>query len=270
MTAQADSPVEEPVVLVEVREHTMIITLNRPRAMNSINAAVTIGVADALEQAERDTSIRAVVITGAGDRAFCAGADLKALSRGEPFYPPGYEHFGFAGYVRHFISKPTIAAVNGFALGGGTEIALASDLVVAAESASFGLPEVTRGIYAGAGGAFRLPQQLPWKLGLEMIFTGEPIDAATALAHGLVNRVVADADVLTAALDLAERIGRNAPLSVQASKRLAYGAVDGTLPDEDARWAANDREGAQLMQSADAKEGPLAFAEKRPPVWQGK
>jgi crotonobetainyl-CoA hydratase len=261
---------DAPPALVELRGHVMIVTLNRPRALNAVNAAMTRAVANALERADNDREIRALIITGSGQRAFCAGADLKAVARGEQLTPPGYERFGFAGYVAHFIRKPTIAAVNGFALGGGTEIALASDLVIAAESAAFGLPEVTRGIFAAAGGAFRLPQQLPWKIGLELLFTGDPIDAATAQRHGLVNRVVPDEQVLPTAIALAHRIAQNAPLSVQASKQLAYGALDDRLPGEDDRWAQNNAVTEWLMSSEDAKEGPLAFAEKRQPVWQGR
>jgi crotonobetainyl-CoA hydratase len=261
---------DAPPALVELRGHVMIVTLNRPRALNAVNAAMTRAVANALERADNDQEIRALIITGSGQRAFCAGADLKAVARGEQLTPPGYERFGFAGYVAHFIRKPTIAAVNGFALGGGTEIALASDLVIAAESAAFGLPEVTRGIFAAAGGAFRLPQQLPWKIGLELLFTGDPIDAATAQRHGLVNRVVPDEQVLPTAIALAQRIAQNAPLSVQASKQLAYGALDDRLPGEDDRWAQNNAVTEWLMSSEDAKEGPLAFAEKRQPVWQGR
>jgi crotonobetainyl-CoA hydratase len=261
---------DAPPALVELRGHVMIVTLNRPRALNAVNAAMTRAVANALERADNDREIRALIITGSGQRAFCAGADLKAVARGEQLTPPGYERFGFAGYVAHFIRKPTIAAVNGFALGGGTEIALASDLVIAAESAAFGLPEVTRGIFAAAGGAFRLPQQLPWKIGLELLFTGDPIDAATAQRHGLVNRVVPDEQVLPTAIALAQRIAQNAPLSVQASKQLAYGALDDRLPGEDDRWAQNNAVTEWLMSSEDAKEGPLAFAEKRQPVWQGR
>jgi crotonobetainyl-CoA hydratase len=261
---------DAPPALVELRGHVMIVTLNRPRALNAVNAAMTRAVADALERADHDREIRALIITGSGQRAFCAGADLKAVARGEQLTPPGYERFGFAGYVAHFIRKPTIAAVNGFALGGGTEIALASDLVIAAESAAFGLPEVTRGIFAAAGGAFRLPQQLPWKIGLELLFTGDPIDAATAQRHGLVNRVVPDEQVLPTAIALAQRIAQNAPLSVQASKQLAYGALDDRLPGEDDRWAQNNAVTGWLMSSEDAREGPLAFAEKRQPVWQGR
>jgi crotonobetainyl-CoA hydratase len=253
-------------VLVSVRDHVMVITINRPEVMNAINAAATKDIADALETAETDPEVRAVVITGAGDRAFSAGADLKALARGETFFPDGYERFGFAGYVNHFISKPTIAAVNGFALGGGTEITLASDLAVAAETATFGLPEVKRGILAGAGGAFRLPQQVPWKVGLEMLLTGDPIDAQSAVRYGLVNRVVPAAAVLDSALELAARIAGNAPLSVQSSKRIAYNAGDGAVDGD--RWAVNAREIARVMASDDAKEGPRAFAEKRQPVWR--
>jgi crotonobetainyl-CoA hydratase len=253
-------------VLVTVRDHIMLITINRPEVMNAINAAATKAIADALEAADSDRGVRVVIITGAGDRAFSAGADLKALARGETFFPDGYEQFGFAGYVNHFISKPTIAAVNGFALGGGTEITLASDLAVAAETATFGLPEVKRGIIAGAGGAFRLPQQVPWKMGLEMLFTGEPIDAQSALRHGLVNHVVAGPAVLDTAMELAARIAANAPLSVQSSKRIAYNTLDGTV-DVD-RWTVNSREIDLVMASADAKEGPQAFAEKRQPIWR--
>jgi crotonobetainyl-CoA hydratase len=259
-------PSTDAPVLVSVRDHIMVITINRPEVMNAINAAATKAIADALETADTDPAVRAVVITGAGDRAFSAGADLKALARGETFFPDGYERFGFAGYVNHFISKPTIAAVNGFALGGGTEITLASDLAVAAETATFGLPEVRRGIIAGAGGAFRLPQQVPWKVGLEMLFTGDPIDAQSALRYGLVNQVVAAPTVLDAAIALAARIATNAPLSVQSSKRIAYHAVDGRL-DAD-WWTVNAREIERVMASEDAREGPRAFAEKRQPVWR--
>ena len=145
---------EQQAVLTERRGRVLLITLNRPEARNAVNLAVTLGLGDALEEAERDRDVWAVIVTGAGDKAFCAGADLKALSRGERLGPtdPARAAWGFAGYVSHHVSKPTIAAVNGFAIGGGTEISLASDLVVAADTASFGLPEVKRGIYAARGG----------------------------------------------------------------------------------------------------------------------
>jgi crotonobetainyl-CoA hydratase len=259
-----------PAALTERRGNVMIITINRPEARNAVNAAVSTAVGDALEQAQHDSDVRAVVITGAGDKSFCAGADLKAIARRENLYHPDHGEWGFAGYVRHFIDKPTIAAVNGTALGGGTELALASDLVVAEERAKFGLPEVKVGLIAGAGGVFRIVHQLPRKIALEMLLTGEPISAAEALKWGLINQVVADGTVLEAALALAERVTVNAPLSVQASKRIAYGADDGVIPDEEPGWDRTTREFRALLKSEDAKEGPRAFAEKRQPLWNAR
>ncbi|MFK0113173.1 crotonase/enoyl-CoA hydratase family protein [Streptomyces sp. NPDC091217] len=259
-----------PAVLVERQGHVMVVTLNRPEARNAVNAAVALGVGAALKEADRDPEIRAVVITGAGDKAFCAGADLKAVARGENIMPPETKDWGFAGYVTHHIGKPTIAAVRGFALGGGTEIALASDLVVAAEDASFGLPEVKRGIIAGAGGAFRITAQLPPKIAMELLLTGDTLDAPTARELGLVNRVVPAGQVLTEALALAERIAANAPLAVQASKRIARGITDGRIESEQSAWDLSHREGRAVMTSQDAQDGPRAFAEKRRPVWQAR
>ena len=275
-TALQDGPDQAPqdqhAVLTERRGHVLLVTLNRPAARNAVNLAVTRGLGDALEEAEHDRDIWAVIVTGAGDKAFCAGADLKAISRGESLAPkdPARAAWGFAGYVTHHISKPTIAAVNGFALGGGTEIALASDLVVAADTASFGLPEVKRGIYAAAGGVFRLPAQIPKKVAMEMILTGAPITAQRALELGLVNRVVPQAEVVAAALELAGQIIANAPLSVQASKRIANGIVDGHVAAETEMWNLSRTEGRALWGTADAVEGPRAFAEKRHPNWQAR
>jgi crotonobetainyl-CoA hydratase len=267
-----DGAVVDPTaeVLVERRGHVLLVTINRPQARNAVNAAVCIGVGDALEQADRDPAVRVVVLTGAGDKAFCAGADLKAIARGEQIIPAGYEQWGLAGWVSHPISKPTIAAVNGVAVGGGTEIVLASDLVVAADTAAFGLPEVQRGLVAGAGGAFRLVEQVPLRIGMEMLLTGDPIDAARALELHLVNRVVPAGEVVEAALALAEKIASNAPLSVQASKKIALGLVDGDRPAERAGWDITTEAIKMTMGSADAVEGPRAFAEKRVPVWTGR
>jgi crotonobetainyl-CoA hydratase len=262
--------VTEPGALVERRGNVMIITINRPEARNAVNAAVSTAVGDAMAEAQADPDVRVVVITGAGDRSFCAGADLKAIARKENLYHPDHGEWGFAGYVRHFIDKPTIAAVNGTALGGGTELALASDLVVARESASFGLPEVKRGLIAAAGGVFRIAEQLPRKVAMELLFTGEPMSAADALKWGLINQVVPDGTELDAALALAERITVNAPLAVQASKRVACGVDDGVITDDAAGWARTTREFPTLLRSEDAKEGPLAFAEKRQPVWKAR
>ena len=260
----------QPGALVEHRGNVMVITINRPEARNAVNAAVSIAVGDALEQAQNDTEVRAVVITGAGDKSFCAGADLKAIARRENLYHPDHGEWGFAGYVHHFIDKPTIAAVNGTAFGGGTELALASDLVVADERAQFGLPEVKRGLIAAAGGVFRIMDQLPRKVAMELLLTGEPMTASDALKWGLINQVVKGSSVLDAALELAARVTVNAPLSVQASKRIAYGVDDGVIADEEAGWERTVREMRSLIRSEDATEGPLAFAEKRQPVWKAR
>jgi crotonobetainyl-CoA hydratase len=263
------TPAVDPV-LVEREGHVLVVTLNRPEARNAVNGPLTLGVGAALEEADGDSEVRAVVLTGAGDVSFCAGADLKALSRGESLNPPGTEQWGFAGVVDHPISKPVVAAVNGAAFGGGTELVLTADLAVAAETATFGLPEVRRGLIAAAGGLVRLPEQLPRKIAMELILTGEPIDATTALRWGLVNAVVPADAVRARALELAHTIARNAPLAVQASKRVARGILDGAIPAEDEAWAASNREIVVLMGSEDALEGPRAFAEKREPVWKGR
>ncbi|MFI6309637.1 enoyl-CoA hydratase-related protein [Nocardia fusca] len=259
-----------PAARVERRGNVMVITLNRPEARNAVNGAVSTAVGDALAQAQSDPEVRALVITGTGDKSFCAGADLKAISRGESLQHPDHPEWGFGGYAQHFIDKPTIAAVNGAALGGGSELILASDLVVAEEHAVFGLPEVKRGLIASAGGVFRIVAQLPRKVGLQLMFTGEPMSAQDALRWGLVNEIVPTGEALGAALALAERITANAPLAVQASKRVAYGVDGGVIVSEGDSWLRNDQEFAVLLESEDASEGPLAFAEKRPPVWKAR
>ena len=265
----AHPQVDPPAVLTERRGNVQLITLNRPDARNAVNAAVSIGVGDALHEAQHDPEVRAVVITGAG-QSFCAGADLKAISRRENLFHPEHGEWGFAGYVQHVIDKPTIAAVNGTALGGGTELALASDLVVAEERTKFGLPEVKRGLIAAAGGVFRIVEQLPRKVAMEMLFTGEPMSSADALKWGLINQVVPDGSVVEAALALAERITVNAPLAVWASKRVAAGVDDGVITGDAAGWTRTMREMGAVLRSEDAKEGPLAFAQKRQPVWKAK
>jgi crotonobetainyl-CoA hydratase len=262
--------VETPAALGERRGNVLLITINRPDARNAVNGAVSTAVGDLLQQAQDDADVWAVVITGAGDKSFCAGADLKAIYKRENLFHPQHPEWGFAGYVRHFIDKPTIAAVNGAAFGGGTELALASDLVVAQESAKFGLPEVKRGLVAAAGGVFRIVDHLPRKVAMQLLFTGEPITAAEALNWGLINEVVPDGTAVDAALALAQRITVNAPLAVQASKRVAVGVDDGIITDDEAGWTRTMREIGPLMKSEDAKEGPLAFAEKREPVWKAR
>lgn len=267
MTVAGDG---QPGALVERQGNVLIITINRPEARNAVNGSVSIGVGDALDEAQRDPDVRAVVITGSGDKSFCAGADLKAISRRENIYHPTHPEWGFAGYVHHFVDKPTIAAVNGTALGGGTELALASDLVVADERAQFGLPEVKRGLIAAAGGVFRIVDQLPRKVAMELLMTGEPLSASDALKWGLINQVVEQGTVLDAALALAARVTANAPLSVQASKRIAYGVDDGVITGDEPGWDRTMKEMSVLIRSEDAREGPLAFAEKREPVWKAR
>jgi crotonobetainyl-CoA hydratase len=258
-----------PAALIERRGNVLLITINRPEARNAVNAAVSTAVGDALQEAQDDPEVRAVVITGAGE-SFCAGADLKAISRRENLFHPDHGDWGFAGYVQHYIDKPTIAAVNGTAFGGGTELALASDLVIAEERTRFGLPEVKRGLIAAAGGAFRIVDHLPRKVAMELLFTGEPMSSADALKWGMINQVVPDGTAVDAALALAERITCNAPLAVWASKRVAYGTDDGVITGDESGWARTMREIGGVLGSEDAKEGPRAFAEKRQPVWKAK
>lgn len=257
-------------VLAERRGHVLLVTINRPEARNAVNTRVTLGVGEALEYADAHDDVWVVVLTGAGDKSFCAGADLKEAAAGIRLDDPRAASWGFAGFVTHAISKPIIAAVNGFALGGGTEIVLASDLAVAAETASFGLPEIKRGILAGGGGAFRLARQIPAKIAMEVILTGEPITAQRALEVGLINRVVPGTGLLDAAFALADRIMANAPLSVQASKRIARGITGGAVAAEAADWERTRADSMAVRASADADEGLRAFAEKRAPNWQGR
>ncbi len=260
---------EEKPLKVDRAGHTLVLTLNRPAALNAVTTPMGVEIADALEEASADDDIRTVVITGTG-RAFCAGADLKESLAGKPEVPDRYKAWGWGGYVRHFINKPTIAAVNGLALGGGMEIVLASDLAVAHEKAVFGLPEVKIGTLAAGGGTFRIAQEMPRKTALKLLFSGDSIDAEQALRWGLVNEVVrGDGDVLDAALEVAETINHNAPLAVQAIKRIAYGVGPDTRPDEDF-WRITYQEQAAILRTEDGTEGRRAFVEKRKPVWKGR
>jgi crotonobetainyl-CoA hydratase len=264
---------EQPAALYETRGDVAVVTLNRPLALNAVNSALATAVGEALSAAAADDRVRVVVITGTG-RSFCAGADLKELAAGRSIEPEGHPEWGFAGVVRHWIDKPVIAAVNGFAMGGGTEIVLACDLAVASTEATFGLPEVKRGLIAAAGGVLRIQRQIPIKRALEVVLTGDPVDAETAAQWGLVNRVVTPEQLMPAVLDLASRIAGNAPLSVQHSKRTVHrtatGRSDWGRSWSDDPWDANSEATAAVFGSRDAKEGPRAFAERRPPVWEGQ
>ncbi|MEU4311031.1 enoyl-CoA hydratase-related protein [Nocardia sp. NPDC024068] len=258
----------ESAALYEVRDHIAIITLNRPDALNAVNSALSTAAGAALERAANDPQVRVVVITGAG-RAFCAGADLKEIAAGRGIYDPDNRAWDFAGLVRHWIAKPVIAAVNGFALGGGTEIVLTADLAVIDENASLGLPEVRRGLIAAAGGLLRIHRQVPAKVAAEIAFTGAPVSAARAYELGLVNKVAPAGTALTVAMELAGVIAANAPLAVQQSKTAMHESAAAQTGWSAEEWAVNRAAAKVVMTSADSKEGPRAFAEKREPRWSG-
>ena len=254
------------VLLRERRDHIEILTINRPEARNAINGAVSRGFGAAFDELEEDDDCWVVIVTGAGDKAFSAGMDLKAFSAGEAAEIMGAKG-GFGGIAQRDFAKPLIAAVNGSALAGGCEIMLSCDLVVAVEGAMFGIPEVKRGLMAAAGGLIRLPKRIPPAVALELALTGEPIDAPRALALGLINRVVPADRLMDEAMALATTIADNAPLAVRASKRVMKTA--GELPEAEG-WAINNAAVPEVFGSADAMEGPVAFAEKRKPNWSGK
>ncbi|MFG2298592.1 crotonase/enoyl-CoA hydratase family protein [Streptomyces sp. NPDC048603] len=256
-----------PAVRFERRGSIAVLTLDRPAARNAVNSAVAAALGAALTRLDEDDDLHVGVITGAGP-VFCAGADLKALAAGEPVHDPAHEEWGFAGIAHHPVRKPLIAAVEGAALGGGTEIALACDLVVAAEDARFGLPEVTRGLLAGAGGLVRLPRLVPPRAAMEAALTGEPFSAATAREWHLVNRLAPNGRALDTALELATRIAANAPLSVRAATAMVRAAAEGTAADR--LWRLNAEHCARLLSSRDAAEGMAAFAGRRAPVWHGR
>lgn len=261
-----EAMIEEPAVLVERKGKVMIVTLNRPKAGNSINPDVTYGLENALNMAEADPEVFAVILTGAGEKIFCGGMDLKHLAQ---FGNKGVlvEGHGFAGFAERWFSKPLICAVNGSAMGGGTEFALGCDLIVAAEHAKFGLPEVKRGILAAAGGPIRLMRSVPRAIALEMLMTGDPISAQRALEVGMINQVVPSDQLMEAALALAERVCANAPIAVRGAKELAYRSFN---MDMDDAFALNLAIKERVYQSEDSKEGPRAFAEKREAVWQNR
>jgi crotonobetainyl-CoA hydratase len=257
-------------ILVEKAGRISVITLNRPEALNAVNSELWREVGTALKEFNEDPDLWVAILTGAGDRAFSAGADLKEIAAGGIATTDEMKEWGFAGIVRHHISKPVIAAVNGFALGGGTEIALACDLIVASEKASFGLPEVKRGLIAAAGGLLRLPRHLPEKVAMQTILTGRNLSAEEAKQWGMVNEVVPHGEVMNTAMKLAEEIIDNAPMAVRASKEIFYRGLDSTINFPPEAWAINEEYSGKVFQSQDAQEGARAFAEKRKPSWSGK
>ena len=248
-------------VLTEKRGRILIITINRPEAKNAVNAAVSQGLADATDRLDADPGLSVGIVTGAGG-SFCAGMDLKAFARGESVAVKGRG----LGFTERPAVKPVIAAVEGYALAGGTELALATDLIVAARNSAFGIPEVKRGLVAAGGGLLRLPTRIPYQIAMELALTGDPLPAERAHELGLVNVLAEPGHALEAAIELAERITVNGPLAVAATKRVIV---------ESRSWSPEDqwREQAQIIMpvfaSKDAKEGAVAFAEKRPPNWTG-
>ncbi|MEU0879218.1 crotonase/enoyl-CoA hydratase family protein [Lentzea sp. NPDC005914] len=245
------------VVRTERVGSALLITIDRPEARNAVNAAVAAELSTALDELENTPELRVGVLTGAGG-TFSAGMDLKAALKGESPEIPGR---GFGGLTEAELTKPLIAAVEGFAMGGGFELALGCDLIVAAEDARFGLPEVKRGLIAAGGGVVRLPQRIPHHLAMEILLTGEPIDGNRAASLGLANRVVANGEAAAVALQLAEKIAENAPLALTAVKNV--------VRSQDP-WAAQRTEIAKLMTTADVREGMTAFAERRAPKWTGR
>jgi enoyl-CoA hydratase len=254
----------EPVVLTEPRGAVLVITLNRPAARNAIDHALAAAIAAATDALDADDRYRAGVITGAG-KGFCAGMDLKGFVADGP--SPWIPGRGFAGIVERPPAKPVVAAVEGFAVAGGLEVALACDLIVAGSDARFGVPEVKRGLMATGGALRRLPARVSLGVAMELALTGELIEAERAHAVGLVDRVVEPGAALAAAVELAESIAANAPLALVATKQVLGRQADW---DGAAFWGEQAKISDPVMTSADAEEGARAFAEKRPPVWTGR
>jgi enoyl-CoA hydratase/carnithine racemase len=256
----------EPVRFDVLGGQLALVTLDRPEKRNAINGTMARLLEDAVRRADADPDIRAVLLASSHPTVFCAGADLAQIGRNTdgPMETP---HGGFAGFVRAPRRTPWIAVVEGAALAGGFEIALTCDLIVASEGARFGLPEVTRGLLATAGGVHRLPRVLPRNVALELIATGSPLDAGRAHALGLVNRLAPTGGALAAATELARTIAGNAPGAVQEALAAAKAAVD--VPDDEGRALA-EAAMARLRGTEDYAEGPRAFLEKRPPRWTGR
>ena len=258
---------ENGVVLYEVvDDHIAVVTLNRPEARNAVNGAVAEALEAIVIKIEATREIRAAILTSSRDAVFCAGADLAAIAAGGG-REVATDKGGFAGFCAAPREKPWIAAVEGAALAGGCEIVLACDMIVASEAARFGLPEVKRGLFAGAGGVYRLPRRLPRNIGLELVATGDPLGAERAYAMGLVNRLTPPGGVRAAAIELAKAIIVNAPISVQESLRVARLCQDMTEEELD---AVAQSAMSRVFATKDSREGPRAFVEKRPAVWTGE
>jgi enoyl-CoA hydratase len=250
-------------VLTEVSDGIAVVTINRPEARNAVNGEVARGIAAAIDAFDADRDVRVLILTGAGG-TFSAGMDLKGFLAGDA---PVAADRGFGGIVQRPPVKPIVAAVEGYALAGGFELALACDLVVASEQAKFGLPEVRRGLVAGAGGLLRLPWRIPYHLAMEIALTGEHYPAARLHQAGLVSEIVPAGQALSAARDLAGRIAQGGPLALAATKRIIVESADW---DSEAAFERQAEIIGPVFTSADAREGAMAFAEKRQPNWRGE
>jgi enoyl-CoA hydratase len=260
--AAPDQAADRPVQ-VERRDSTLLITIDRPGVKNALDLAVAEGIAAALDSLDADPELKIAVLTGAGGN-FSSGMDLKAFAAGEKPVIPGR---GLAGFAEAPPAKPLIAAVEGYALAGGFEVALACDLIVASREATFGLPEVRRGLLAAGGGLVRLPRLLPPRVAAEIILTGEFVSAERMAEHGVISRLTDPGSAVDGALELAAKIAANAPLAVAGARRMLQLAPD---LDEAALWEEQRKLNAEVGSSEDALEGARAFAEKRPPEWKGR
>ena len=254
---------DEPAVLTERRERVLLITINRPEQRNAVNAAVAQGIAAAMDELDGAPELSVGILTGAG-KGFCAGMDLRAFVAGESPYA---RDRGFAGITQRASDKPLIAAIEGFAVAGGLEVALSCDVLVAAKGARLGIPEVKRSLVAAGGALLRLPRVLPRTIAMELALTGDLIDAERAYGFGLINRLAEPGEAVAVALELAEAIAANGPLALTATKRILNEAVD--WPDAEF-FARQGEISAPVFSSEDAREGSVAFTEKRAPVWKGR
>jgi enoyl-CoA hydratase/carnithine racemase len=272
MTTQPETEIRmqetgEPKVVVERRDHVGVIRINRPEVRNVVDGEVAEGVESALDAFDADDEVFVVVLTGTGEKAFCAGMDLRAFAKQGPRGPYFTEKGGFCGVTRRALAKPLVLAANGLAVGGGMEMALAADCIVAEEHAVFGLAEVKVGLIAGGGGAIRLAKHVPRAVALEMVMTGDPIDARRAYEVGLVNAVTPTGGGLDAALALAGRIAAASPIAARVSRGLMLETLE--LTDEES-WKRSMDAARVVLHSDDCKEGQRAFIEKRAPVWSGR
>jgi enoyl-CoA hydratase len=254
---------DEAAVLTERRDGVLLVTLNRPDARNAVNAALAEGVAAALDELDADDDLSVGVLTGAG-KGFSSGMDLKAFVAGESPYAADR---GFAGITQRASEKPLIAAIEGFAVAGGFEVALSCDLIVAARGARLGIPEAKRSLVAAGGALLRLPRRIPYHVAMELALTGDPIDAERGYELGIVNRLAEPGGAVDAALELAGEVARNGPLALRASKKIVQSSGDWT---EAEAWAKQGEIAGPVMTSEDAREGAIAFAEKRDPQWRGR